>query len=83
MFLDFFWLVSTKVHFVKCIGMQMIHVALCLDYNLKHRSLIKWAKDGNLYMHEQLQDMGQNIVMEVTMSQFIWKLNTYLQNSHL
>ncbi len=51
--------------------------------NLKDRSLIKWAKDGNLYMHEQLQDMGQNIVMEVTMSQFIWKLNTCLQNNHL
>jgi len=31
MFLDFFWLVSTKVHFVECIGMEMIHVALCLD----------------------------------------------------
>jgi len=26
--------------------------------NLKDRSLIKWAEDGNLYMHEQLRDMG-------------------------
>jgi len=41
--------------------------------NLKDRSLIKWAKDGVLYMHEQLQDMGQNIAMEVPMSRFIWK----------
>ncbi len=39
--------------------------------NLKDRSLIKWAKDGNLYMHEQLQDMGRNIAMEVTMNRFI------------
>ncbi|CAM6071740.1 unnamed protein product, partial [Sphagnum tenellum] len=34
--------------------------------NLKHRSLIKWAEDDSLYMHEQLRDMGQNIAMEVT-----------------
>ncbi len=36
--------------------------------NLKNRSLIKWTKDGVLYMHEQLRDMGQNITMEVPMS---------------
>jgi hypothetical protein len=48
--------------------------------NLKDRSLIKWAEDGGLYMHEQLQDMGRNIAMEVTMSRFIWKPNIYLQN---
>jgi hypothetical protein len=36
--------------------------------NLKDRSLIKWAKDGDLYMHEQLQDMGRNIATEVTRS---------------
>ncbi len=35
--------------------------------NLKDRPLIKWAEDGGLYMHEQLQDMGQNIAREVTM----------------
>ncbi|CAK9857087.1 unnamed protein product [Sphagnum jensenii] len=48
--------------------------------NLKDRSLIKWAEDGGLYMHEQLQDMGRNIAMEVTMSRFIWKPNINLQN---
>jgi len=26
--------------------------------NLKDRSLMKWAEDGSLYMHEQLRDMG-------------------------
>jgi hypothetical protein len=49
--------------------------------NLKDRSLIKWAKDGGLYMHEQLQDMGRNIAMEVTMNRFIWKPNIYLRNN--
>jgi energy-coupling factor transporter ATP-binding protein EcfA2 len=43
--------------------------------NLKDRSLIKWAKDGGLYMHEQLRDMGRNIATKVTMSRFIWKPN--------
>jgi len=47
--------------------------------NLKDRSLIKWAKDGSLYMHEQLQDMGRNIATEVTMNRFIWKPNIYNQ----
>jgi GTPase SAR1 family protein len=51
--------------------------------NLKDRSLIKWAEDGSLYMHEQLRDMGQNIAMEVTMSRFIWKPNIYLQNNQV
>jgi hypothetical protein len=51
--------------------------------NLKDRSLIKWAEDGSLYMHEQLQDMGRNIAMEVTMSRFIWKPNIYLQNNQV
>jgi predicted secreted protein len=51
--------------------------------NLKDRSLIKWAKDGGLYMHEQLQDMGRNIAMEVTMNRFIWKPNVYLQNNQV
>jgi hypothetical protein len=36
--------------------------------NLKYKSLIKWAKDGSLYMHEQFQIMGQNIAMEVPTS---------------
>jgi hypothetical protein len=51
--------------------------------NLKDRSLIKWANDGSLYMHEQLRDMGQNIATEVTMSRFIWKPNIYLQNNQV
>jgi hypothetical protein len=51
--------------------------------NLKDRSLIKWAEDGSLYMHEQLQDMGLNIAMEVTMSRFIWKPNIYLQKNQV
>jgi hypothetical protein len=51
--------------------------------NLKDRSLIKWAKDGGLYMHEQLQDMGRNIAMEVAMNRFIWKPNIYLQNNQV
>ncbi|CAM6012213.1 unnamed protein product [Sphagnum balticum] len=51
--------------------------------NLKDRSLIKWAKDGSLYMHEQLRDMGQNIATEVTMSRFIWKPNISLQKNQV
>jgi hypothetical protein len=49
--------------------MEMIHRALCLYYKtLKDKSLIKWAKDGTLYMNEQLRDMGQNIAIEITMN---------------
>jgi len=51
--------------------------------NLKDRSLIKWAEDGTLYMHEQLRDMGQNIATEVTMSRFIWKPKISLQNNQV
>jgi len=51
--------------------------------NLKDRSLIKWAKDGNLYMHEQLRDMGRNIATEVTRSRFIWKPNISLQKNQV
>jgi hypothetical protein len=44
--------------------------------NLQDRSLIKWAKDGILYIHEQLRDMGQNIAMELPiMNRSIWKSN--------
>jgi energy-coupling factor transporter ATP-binding protein EcfA2 len=44
--------------------------------NLQHRSLIEWAEDGILYIHEQLRDMGQNIAMELPiMNRFIWKSN--------
>jgi energy-coupling factor transporter ATP-binding protein EcfA2 len=51
--------------------------------NLKDRSLINWAEDGSLYMHEQLRDMGRNIAMEVTMSRFIWKPNISLQKNQV
>jgi len=47
--------------------------------NLKDRSLIKWAIDGSLYMHDLLRDMGQYIATEVTMNRFIWKPNISLQ----
>jgi len=50
---------------------------------LKDKSLIKWTEDGNLYMHEQLQDMGQNIITKVTMSRFIWKPNISLQKNQV
>jgi hypothetical protein len=49
--------------------------------NLEDRSLIKWAEDGSLYMHEQLRDMGRNIATKVTMSRFIWKQKIYFQNN--
>jgi len=43
---------------------------------LKHRSLIEWIEGGILYIHEQLQDMGQNIAMELpSVNRFIWKSN--------
>ncbi len=44
--------------------------------NLQHRSLVQLVEDGILYIHEQLQDMGQNIAMELPiMNRFIWKSN--------
>jgi hypothetical protein len=52
--------------------------------NLEDRSLIKWAEDGSLYMHEQLRDMGRNIATKVTMNRrFIWKPNISLQNNQV
>jgi energy-coupling factor transporter ATP-binding protein EcfA2 len=51
--------------------------------NLKDRSLIKWAEDDTLYMHEQLRDMGRNIATEVTMNRFIWKPNISLQKNQV
>jgi len=51
--------------------------------NLQDRSLIQWEEGGILYMHEQLQDMGQSIARELPiMNRFIWKSNQpnfYLQ----
>jgi hypothetical protein len=44
--------------------------------NLQHRYLIQWREGGILYIHEQLQDMGQNIAMELPiMNRCIWKSN--------
>jgi hypothetical protein len=44
--------------------------------NLQHKSLIQWTKGGILDIHEQLQDMGQNIAMEFPIiNRFIWKSN--------
>jgi hypothetical protein len=51
--------------------------------NLKDRSLIKWEEDGNIYMHEQLRDMGRNIATKITMSRFIWKPNISLQKNQV
>jgi energy-coupling factor transporter ATP-binding protein EcfA2 len=50
---------------------------------LKDRSLIKWAEDGSLYMHEQLRYMGRNIATEVTRSRFIWKPNIFLRKNQV
>jgi nucleoside-triphosphatase THEP1 len=42
--------------------------------NLQHRYLVQWGEDGILNIHEQLEDMGQNIAMEFPiMNRFIWK----------
>jgi energy-coupling factor transporter ATP-binding protein EcfA2 len=44
--------------------------------NLQHRSLIQQVEGGILYIHEQLQDMGQYIAMELPiLNRFIWKSN--------
>jgi len=44
--------------------------------NLQHRSLIQRTNGGILYIHEQLRDMGQNIAMELPITnRFIWKSN--------
>ncbi len=44
--------------------------------NLQHGSLIQWIEGGILYIHDQLQDMGQNIAMELPiMNRFVWKSN--------
>jgi hypothetical protein len=55
--------------------------------NLQHRSLVQWAEDGILYIHEQLQDMGRNIAMELPiMNRFIWqsnKSNFFLQKDEV
>ncbi|CAK9278210.1 unnamed protein product [Sphagnum jensenii] len=54
---------------------------------LQHRSLIQWAEGGILYIHEQLQDMGRNIAMELPIiNRFIWKNNnpnSFLQKNEV
>jgi hypothetical protein len=57
--------------------------SMCRLRDLKNKSLIKWAKDGSLYIHEQLQHMGQNIAMGVPMNKFIWKPNMSLRKNHV
>jgi hypothetical protein len=43
---------------------------------LQDRSLIQLIEGGILYIHEQLRDMGQNIAMELPITnRFIWKSN--------
>jgi predicted secreted protein len=51
--------------------------------NLKDRSLINWAKNGDLYMHEQLRDMGRNIATTVIMNRLIWRPNIFLQKNQV
>ncbi len=55
--------------------------------NLQHKSLIQRGEGGILYIHEQLQDMGQNIAMEPPiMNRFIWKSkesNFFLQKDEV
>jgi hypothetical protein len=44
--------------------------------NLQDRSLIQLVEGEIVYIHEQLQDMGQHIAMELPiMNRFIWKSN--------
>jgi len=56
---------------------------MLIVHNLKDKSLIKWADDDSLYMHEQLRDMGRNIATEVPMSRFIWEPKISLQNNQV
>ncbi|CAM6061915.1 unnamed protein product [Sphagnum tenellum] len=82
MFLDIacFFIGFKKSTFCRVYGDYSSSPMLRLQ-NLKDKSLIKWAEDGSLYMHEQLRDMGRNIATEVTMSRFIWKPNISLQKN--
>jgi hypothetical protein len=64
--------------------MEMIHQAFMFRLqNLKDRYLIKWTEIGSFYMHEQLQNMGRNITMEVKVNRFIWKPNISLQKNQV
>ncbi|CAK9266464.1 unnamed protein product, partial [Sphagnum jensenii] len=84
MFLDIacFFIGFKKSTFCRVYGDYSSSPMLRLQ-NLKDKSLIKWAEDGSLYMHEQLRDMGRNIATEITMSRFIWKPNIFLQKNQV
>jgi hypothetical protein len=65
MFLDFIFLGGLKLSSIfRVWNKDYLHPKFELQ-NLQHRYLIQWAKDGILYVHEQLQDMGQNIAKEL------------------
>jgi len=49
--------------------------------NLKDRSLVKVKKDGNLFIHDQLRDMGRKFAIQEEKNR-IWDLETNLQNFH-
>ncbi|CAK9199796.1 unnamed protein product [Sphagnum troendelagicum] len=49
--------------------------------NLKDRSLVKVEKDGNLFIHDQLRDMGRKFIIREENNR-IWDLETNLQNFH-
>jgi hypothetical protein len=70
-----FWVVLKVSTICRAWSGDYLHPKLGLQ-NLQHRFLIQWIKGGILYIHEQLQDMGQNIAMELPiMNRFIWKSN--------
>jgi hypothetical protein len=49
--------------------------------NLKDRSLVKINKDGNLFMHDQLRDMGRKFAIQEEKNR-IWDPKTNLQILH-
>jgi predicted ATPase len=49
--------------------------------NLKVRSLVKINKDGNLFMHDQLRDMGRKFAIQEENNR-IWDPKTYLHILH-
>jgi leucine-rich repeat protein SHOC2 len=49
--------------------------------NLKVRSLVKINEDGNLFMHDQLRDMGRKFAIQEENNR-IWDPKTYLHILH-
>jgi hypothetical protein len=49
--------------------------------NLKDRSLVKVKEDGNLYIHDQLRDMGRKFAIQEEKNR-IWDLKTNLKYFH-